>query len=182
MRDLFVACGFNSIGIQSSGGAGKVLAEWIRDRRAPSTCRAWTCAACTRSRARAYLPTAPPNRWGLLYQMHWPFRQVATARGARRTAFHDRLALAGAVMGETGRLGRPTGSRPGVEPEYDYAWGRQNWFGNNGRMRAVRDAVALFDRSMAKFAVQGRDACRVLNRLSTADVDVAGGGWSTRSG
>src|SRR5690606_7745249 len=33
--DLFVACGFNSIGIQSSGGAGKALAEWIRDRRPP---------------------------------------------------------------------------------------------------------------------------------------------------
>ena len=35
VKDLFVACGFNSIGIQSSGGAGKVLAEWIRDRRPP---------------------------------------------------------------------------------------------------------------------------------------------------
>ena len=26
---LFVAGGFNSIGIQSAGGAGKALAEWI---------------------------------------------------------------------------------------------------------------------------------------------------------
>ncbi len=28
---LFVAAGFNSIGIQSAGGVGKVLAEWMRD-------------------------------------------------------------------------------------------------------------------------------------------------------
>jgi 4-methylaminobutanoate oxidase (formaldehyde-forming) len=41
---------------------------------------------------------------------------------------------------------------------------------------AVRDAVALFDQSsFAKFLVQGRDACVILNELSTANVDVASG-------
>ena len=40
----------------------------------------------------------------------------------------------------------------------------------------MRDAVALFDQmSFAKFLVQGPDACRVLNHLSTANVDVAVG-------
>ena len=29
LRRLYVAAGFNSIGIQSAGGAGKALAEWI---------------------------------------------------------------------------------------------------------------------------------------------------------
>ena len=29
LKNFYVAAGFNSIGIQSSGGAGKVLAEWI---------------------------------------------------------------------------------------------------------------------------------------------------------
>jgi glycine cleavage system aminomethyltransferase T len=41
---------------------------------------------------------------------------------------------------------------------------------------AVRDAVALFDQTcFAKFLVQGADACSILNRLSTANVDVAPG-------
>ena len=32
LRKCELVCrGFNSIGIQSSGGAGKVLAEWMRD-------------------------------------------------------------------------------------------------------------------------------------------------------
>ena len=31
VKGLWVAAGFNSIGIQSSGGAGKVLADWIID-------------------------------------------------------------------------------------------------------------------------------------------------------
>lgn len=35
VRDLFCACGFNSVGIGSSGGAGKALAEWIRDGHPP---------------------------------------------------------------------------------------------------------------------------------------------------
>jgi 4-methylaminobutanoate oxidase (formaldehyde-forming) len=30
-RNLFVAAGFNSIGIMSSAGVGKVMARWIRD-------------------------------------------------------------------------------------------------------------------------------------------------------
>ena len=35
VSNFFVAAGFNSIGIQSAGGAGKVLAEWIVKGRAP---------------------------------------------------------------------------------------------------------------------------------------------------
>ena len=35
LRNLFVAAGFNSIGIQSAGGAGKVLADWIVDGHPP---------------------------------------------------------------------------------------------------------------------------------------------------
>ncbi|WP_409999705.1 hypothetical protein [Pseudomonas sp. DR48] len=35
LRNYFVAAGFNSVGIQSAGGAGKVLAEWIVKGHAP---------------------------------------------------------------------------------------------------------------------------------------------------
>ena len=35
LRRLFVAAGFNSIGIQSAGGAGRVLADWILDGHPP---------------------------------------------------------------------------------------------------------------------------------------------------
>ena len=29
VKNFYVCCGFNSIGIQSAGGAGKVTAEWM---------------------------------------------------------------------------------------------------------------------------------------------------------
>ncbi|WP_234413680.1 FAD-dependent oxidoreductase [Ideonella sp. A 288] len=179
VRDLFVACGFNSIGIQSSGGAGKVLAEWIRDRHAPidlpgmDVRRMHPCQG-----TKAYLADRTTESLGLLYQMHWPFRQVESARGARRTAFHDRLVAMGACMGELSGWERANWyAQPGSAPKYEYSFGRQNWFKHTAdECAAVMNRVALFDQSsMAKFIVQGRDACKVLNRLCTADVDVGPG-------
>ncbi len=177
LRDLFVACGFNSIGIQSSGGAGKVLAEWIRDRRAPIDLPGMDVQRMHPVQGtRAYLADRTTESLGLLYQMHWPFRQVESARGARRTVFHDRLLAQGACMGELSGWERANWyAQPGSSPAYVYSFGRQNWFEHTAaECRAVRDRVALFDQSsMAKFLVQGRDACTLLNRLCTADVDVA---------
>lgn len=179
VRDLFVACGFNSIGIQSSGGAGKVLAEWIRDRRAPldlpgmDVRRMHPCQG-----TRAYLADRTTESLGLLFAMHWPYRQVQTARGARRTAFHDRLLALGACMGELVGWERANWyGPPGSIPHEVDSFGRPGWMDPVGaECAAVRDGVALFDQSsMAKFVVQGRDACRVLNRLCTADVDVPPG-------
>jgi heterotetrameric sarcosine oxidase gamma subunit len=179
LRDLFVACGFNSIGIQSSGGAGKVLAQWIKDRRSPidlpgmEVRRMHPCQG-----TRAYLADRTKESLGLLYQMHWPFRQVESARGARRTPFHDRLVALGACMGELSGWERANWyAEPGSTPRYEYSFGRQNWFAHTrAESHAVRDGVALFDQSsMAKFVVQGRDACKVLNRLCTANVDVKPG-------
>ena len=179
LRDLFVACGFNSIGIQSSGGAGKVLAEWIRDRRMPVDLADVDVRRLHPFQSnRTYLRDRTTETLGLLYAMHWPYRQYATARGARRSPFHDRLVAAGAVMGETAGWERPNWYAPeGVAAEYAYSWGRQNWFEHTAaECRAVRDAVALFDQaSFAKFLVQGPDAGAVLGRLSVAEVDVPAG-------
>ena len=170
VRDLFVAAGFNSIGIQSSGGAGKVLAEWIRDGRMPMDLSDVDIRRMHPFQSnRSYLHDRTVETLGLLYAMHWPYRQHETARGVRRSPFHDRLVAAGAVMGETAGWERPNWfAPPGVEPEYHYSYGRQNWFEHSAaECRAVRDAVALFDQSsFAKFLVEGADACAVLNRIS----------------
>lgn len=174
--DLFVATGFNSIGIQSSGGAGKVLAEWIRDRRMPVDLTDVDVRRLHPFQSnRTYLRDRTTETLGLLYAMHWPYRQYATARGVRRSPFHDRLVAMGAVMGETAGWERPNWyAPPGVAPEYVYSWGRQNWFEHTAaECRAVRDAVALFDQSsFAKFLVEGADASTVLGRLSVAEIDV----------
>jgi 4-methylaminobutanoate oxidase (formaldehyde-forming) len=92
VKDLFVACGFNSIGIQSSGGAGKVLAQWIRDRQVPADIPGMEVRRLHPVQGtRNYLHDRTRETLGLLYGMHWPFRQYETARNLRRSPFHERL-------------------------------------------------------------------------------------------
>ena len=173
---LYVAAGFNSIGVQSAGGAGKVLADWIVDGHPPMDL--WDVDVRRMApfqRNRAYLRERTKEGLGLLYAMHWPFRQVESARGVRRSTLHDRLKAAGACFGETAGWERPNWyAPPGVAPEYAYSYGRQNWFEHSAaEHRAVREAVGLFDQSsFGKFVVEGPDAEAALDRISANDMAV----------
>jgi 4-methylaminobutanoate oxidase (formaldehyde-forming) len=176
LEGLYVAAGFNSIGIQSAGGAGKVLADWIIDGHPPFDLWDVDIRRCAPfQRNRRYLRDRTVEVLGLLYDMHWPYRQPASARGVRKSALHDRLAASGACFGEVAGFERANWfAPPGEEPRYVYSYGRQNWFdASAAEHRAVREAVGLFDQSsFAKFVLKGRDAARVLNLVCANDVDV----------
>jgi len=127
---------------------------------------------------RKYLRERVTESLGLLYATHWPYRQYETARGVRRSPLYDRLVSTGACHGEAFGWERPNWYAPdGVEPEYQYSYGRQNWFEHSAaEHKAVRENVGLFDQSsFAKFRVEGRDAVNVLNRVSANDIDVEPG-------
>lgn len=175
----FVAAGLNSIGIQSAGGIGHVLAAWIRDGHPPMDL--WEVDVRRNlpfQTNRRYLHDRVGESLGLLYAMHWPHRQYETGRGVRRSPFYDRLVGAGAVHGSAFGWERPNWFAPdGVEPRYTYSYGRANWFGHAGEEhRAVREDVAMFDQtSFAKFRLSGADAMPQLNRICANDIDVAPG-------
>lgn len=175
----FVAAGFNSVGIQSAGGVGWVLADWIIDGHAPSDLSGVDIRrALPFQAATDYLEDRISESLGLLYAMHWPFRQYESARGIRKSALHDRIEAAGAVFGETAGWERPNWyADPGQPKEYAYSYGKQNWHDNmRAECEATRTAVGLFDQSsFAKFNAIGPDAAAVLNQLSCADVDVEPG-------
>ena len=179
VKDLFVATGFNSVGIAASGGVGKVLAEWIAKRHPPmDLCDVDVRRVAPFQKNRNYLHDRTVETLGLLYAMHWPYYQYTTSRNARRTPLHDRLVAAGACMGELAGWERPNWyAAPGSKPEYEYSYGRQNWFeACRVESEAVRDAVGLFDETcFAKFLVQGPDALALLDRISVSKVDVAPG-------
>jgi 4-methylaminobutanoate oxidase (formaldehyde-forming) len=176
VRNLFVAAGFNSIGIQSAGGAGKVLADWIVDGHPPMDL--WDVdirRVMPFQRNRSYLQDRTVEALGLLYAMHWPFRQPETARGVRRSALHDRLLASGACFGEVAGWERPNWyAPPGVEPKYEYSYGRQNWFEHSAAEHAaVRNAVGLFDQSsFGKYVLEGPDAEVILNRICANNIAV----------
>ena len=179
LENCFVAAGLNSIGIQSAGGIGRALADWLDGGRPPPDL--WEVdirRTLPFQSNRRYLRERVSEALGLLYAMHWPFYQYRTGRGVRRSPFHDRLVARGARHGVAFGWERPNWYAPaGAAPGDGYSWGRQAWFkASAAEHRAVREGVGLLDQSsFAKFRLQGRDACRVLDRVSANAIDVPPG-------
>jgi glycine cleavage system aminomethyltransferase T/glycine/D-amino acid oxidase-like deaminating enzyme len=175
-ENVWVAAGFNSVGIQSAGGAGMALAHWMDTGEKPFDLGDVNIArAQPFQKNRRYLAERATEALGLLYADHFPFRQKATARGLRRTPFHAHLAAQGAVFGELAGWERTNWyARPGQEKKYEYSWKRQNFFENvRDELMAVRTNVGLYDMSsFGKLRVEGRDAEAFLNRTCGADMSV----------
>ena len=176
LRNLFVATGFNSVGIASAGGAGKYLAEWIVEGH--PTMDLWSVDIQRFgpwANNREFLRARVVEILGLHYQMAWPNREPETARDVRKTPLHDRLAAQGACFGVKNGWERPNWfARDGLKPTMEYSFNRQNWFFNHAtEHRAAREGVAVFDQTgFGKLVVQGRDAMTVLQRLCGNNVDV----------
>ena len=175
LKGYFVAAGLNSVGIQSSGGLGKVCAEWMHNGYCPldlwgNDIRRMYPFMGTRQ----FAAERAEESLGLLYQHHYPFRQFETCRNIRLSPVHQRHLEKRACFGQVAGWERPNWYAPeGVEPAYKYSFGRQNWFEYSAaEHKAARDAVALFDQSsFSKYLVQGRDATAVLQRICTANID-----------
>ena len=176
MDNVWVAAGFNSIGIQSAGGAGHALSQWMEDGEKPFDLGDVDISRMQPFQGnRQYLFERSKETLGLLYADHYPYRQKATARGVRRTPFHAQLLARGAVMGETAGWERANWyAREGQERAYRYGWGRQNWFDNAAaEHRAIRQGVGLYDMSsFGKLRVEGPDAEAFLNHVCGADMAV----------
>jgi heterotetrameric sarcosine oxidase gamma subunit len=176
LRHLFVAAGFNSVGIASAGGAGKHLAEWMMAGQ--PTLDLWSVDIrrfAPWANNRAFLRERVAEVLGLHYQMAWPNREFETGRGIRRSPLHGQLARQGACFGAKNGWERPNWfARDGVKPVVEYSFGRQNWFDCHAREhRACRENVAIFDQTgFSKYLFQGPDALDVLQRLCGADLDV----------
>jgi 4-methylaminobutanoate oxidase (formaldehyde-forming) len=177
--NFWVAAGFNSIGIQSAGGAGMALAEWMETGEKPFDLGDVDVGRNQPFQGnRHYLYERSKETLGLLYADHFPYRQKATARGVRRTPFHAQLDAEGAVFGEIGGWERANWfAKPGQARDYDYSWGRQNWFDNAAEEhRAIRGGVGMYDMSsFGKIRVEGRDAEAYLNHICGADLSVPAG-------
>lgn len=173
---IFVAAGFNSVGLQSAGGVGWALAEWIADRHPPMDLTAVDIRRAFPFQSDPkYLAKRIPESLGLLYAMHWPFRQYESARNQLLSPIHDRIETAGAVFGELAGWERPNWfALEGQERVYRYSYGKQNWFEASGvECEAVRNAVGLFDQTcFKKLRIQGPDAMAALNQISANEVDV----------
>ena len=175
-ENFFVAAGFNSVGIQSAGGAGKVLADWIKDGFPPQDL--WGVDIRRNmpfQGTQDYLQERTTESLGLLYETHYPFKQYKTSRGVRKSTLYHQLEQQGAVFGSENGWERANWfANDGQEREYEYSYYRQNWFNNNAaEHRAVRESVGVIDQSsFSKYQVEGPDAEKFLNRICANNVDV----------
>ena len=179
LRHFFIAAGFNSVGIQSAGGAGMVLAEWMDKGHPPMD--VWDVdirRMLPFQTNKTYLQERVSETLGLLFDLHYPYRQLTSSRQVRRSPIHHRLAKLGACFGELAGWERANWYLPKAEidqgktPEYRYSWQRQNWFDYHAQEhKAVRESVAFFDlSSFGKILAVGRDAEAVLQHIASNDI------------
>jgi 4-methylaminobutanoate oxidase (formaldehyde-forming) len=176
LDNFYVAAGFNSLGILLGGGAGRVMAQWIVDGTPDVDVSEIDIARMLPfQNNRKYLQDRTVEMLGFMFEDPFPNRTAESARNARKSAFHERMAAAGAYFGTYAGWEYPDWFAPqGIEPKVEYSWGRQNWFEYHAaEHRAAREGVTIMDYSvMGKVLVQGRDAEQVLNRICANNVAI----------
>ena len=176
LDNFWVAAGFNSIGIQSAGGAGMALAEWMDSGSKPFDLGDVDISRMQPFQGnKKYLFERSKETLGLLYADHFPFLQKKTARNIRRTPFHYQLLNQGAVMGEIAGWERANWfADKGQKRSYEYTWKRQNWFENSAREhRSIRENIGMYDMSsFGKIRIEGPDATKFLNFVAGGQYDV----------
>ncbi len=180
LRNYFVAAGLNSIGILTGGGIGRTIAQWITDGSPDIDVTAMNIDRLHPYQANPdYRATRTVESLGLVYATHYPFRPTKTARGARLSPVHTRLAAQRACFRDvSGWEGADWYAPEGVTPELgELTWDRPHWFGYwEAEHEATRNGVIVMDMSfMAKFLVQGRDAAAQLERISANEVAAESG-------
>ncbi len=176
LPNLFVAAGLNSEGFEISPGISRALAYWIINGRPDMDLLDYDVARFHPFQVnRNYLKDRAAESLGGIFEMPWPFKEHETARPARKSHLHDRLAASGACFGETAGWERPMWfAPPGVQPKSEYSFFRPNWYAHTAaECRAARTGVVIMDiSSFGKTMVQGRDACAFLQWLCVSDTDV----------
>ena len=175
LHNYFVAAGFNSAGIANSGGAGRLIAEWIVGGEAPSDLWDVDIRRFGPFMAnRKALSERTGETLGLHYAMRWPRQELETARPLRTSPLYDLLADKGAVFGAKNGWERANYFKPAGAHPAEHGLGRPQWLDwVIDEQRATREAVALYDQtSFSKLLLQGRDALAVLQRLCANEIGI----------
>ena len=178
VKNYFVAAGLNSVGIIMGPGLGRAMAHWIMNGKPDVDITGFDIARLhTYQNNPDYRRHRTVESLGMVYQCHYPYKSMQTARGAKKSPFYDRLKHQGAYFRDVSGWESADWYAPSDhDAKIDrYSWGRDSWFAHwEAEHQAARKDVVLMDMSfMPKFMVQGRDAGKVLDTLSANDVDGA---------
>ncbi len=174
VKNFFVCCGFNSIGIVSAGGAGKITAEWMINDGIDEDIFKLDISRFEKFHSETkYITERVTETLGNLYAMHWPYKQMKTSRNKKLLPYHEELKNKGACFGEVAGFERPMWyALNGEKPEYEYSYDYQNWY-KSAEYETVnaRKNVAFFDlTTFAKFEIEGPKALSSLQYLCANNV------------
>jgi glycine cleavage system aminomethyltransferase T/glycine/D-amino acid oxidase-like deaminating enzyme len=177
VEGLFVAAGMNSVGIMSSAGIGRALADRIVD--GPQGQDLWeidVARADPLAAVDAHLDDRMDEAVADVFALHWPYKQPSAGRGLRKSALHDHWAAQGAHFGLTGGWERGLWyARADAECDLAYSTGTQNWqYIADAEAQYMAAHCGLVDLSpFAQFDVAGPDALPALQYLAAGDCDIA---------
>ena len=174
VKNLFSCCGFNSIGIASSGGAGRVTAEWMINGHMNEDLYSLDIKRFQKFHSsKKFIMNRVTETLGDLYGMHWPYKQHNTSRNQRLLPYHKELKIAGACFGQSGEYERPMWyALNGSKPEYKYSFNSQNWYPSvEYESKNTVENVGLFELSpFSKYEIKGAKAFEELQKLCTANI------------
>jgi len=174
VNNLYTCCGFNSIGIASSGGAGRVTAEWMINGYMNEDLYSLDIKRFQKFHSsKKFIMNRVTETLGDLYDMHWPYKQHKTSRDQRLLPYHEELKKMGACFGQSGEYERPMWyALNGTKPEYNYSFNYQNWYPSvEHECKNTIENVGLFELSpFSKYEIKGEKAYEELQRLCTANI------------
>ncbi len=174
IKNFFVCCGLNSIGIGSGGGVGKVTAEWLINGHINEDIFSYDIKRFQKFHSKlGFIKERITETLGDLYGMHWPFKQHKTSRDQKLTPYHEEMKKAGACFGVTGGYERPMWyAINNQKPEYEYSYNYQNWYpAVEYETKNTRENVGLFDlTAFSKYDLKGKNVHFELQKLCTANI------------
>ncbi len=175
IKNLFVCCGFNSIGIGSAGGAGKATAEWMMNGFMNEDLFALDVKRFEKfNSSLKFIKQRVTESLGNLFKMHWPYKQLETSRNIKLLPYHHELKMAKACFGAVAGYERPMwyGVSKKRKPVYKYSYGYQNWYESAKKETiATRKNLGLYELTpFAKFEVAGVNAHDELQKLCANNV------------
>ena len=174
VKNFFVCCGLNSIGIASAGGVGKVTAEWMMNGHINEDIFSYDIKRFQKFHSDInFIKERVTETLGDLYGMHWPYKQHKTSRDVITLPYHDELKKHGACFGVSGGYERPMWfSKDDKNKDYKYSYNYQNWYPSaEYESTNTRKNVGLFELSpFSKFELKGEKVHQELQRLCTANI------------
>ncbi len=173
IKNFFVCCGFNSIGIGSGGGAGKAVAEWMIKGHTTEDLFSLDVKRFEKfNSSLKFIKERVTESLGNLFKMHWPYKQLTTSRNIKLLPYHQNLKKLGACFGQMAGHERPMWYSKSKKPIYKYSYSKQNWYSSAKRESlSTRKNISLFELTpFVKFDISGKFSHKQLQYLCANNV------------